>query len=61
MSYGEPFFARYGKAYPNIEFMLDRAHFYRGTYALSEALYGIKHDDREAFASGIAAYIWRKA
>lgn len=57
MSYGEPFFARYIPAYPNIESMLERAHFYRGTYALYEALHGIKHGDKEAFESGIAAYV----
>lgn len=57
MSYGESFFARYADAYLNIESMLERAHFYRGTFALYEALYGIKHGDREAFESGIAAYI----
>ena len=38
MSYGESFFARYITAYPNIESMLDRAYFYRGTFALYEAL-----------------------
>ncbi len=57
MSYGESFFARYSMTYPNIESMLGRAHFYRGTYALYEALHGIKHGDEEAFKSGIAAYI----
>lgn len=57
MSYGESFFARYAAVYPDIESMLARAHFYRGTYALYEALHGIKHGDREAFESGIATYV----
>ncbi len=57
MGYGESFFAHYLTAYPHIESMLERAHFYRGTYALYEALYGVKHGDKEAFERGIAAYV----
>ncbi|WP_285890123.1 hypothetical protein [Paenibacillus macerans] len=29
--------------------------FYKGTFALQEALFGLEHDDPEAFRSGIAA------
>ncbi|MCP4426076.1 MAG: hypothetical protein GY803_16410 [Chloroflexi bacterium] len=57
MGYGESFFAHYLTAYLHIESMLKRAHFYRGTYALYEALYGVKHGDKEAFENGIAAYV----
>lgn len=44
------------QAYPEIEGMLERMHFYIGTFALQEALYGIEHSDAEAFESGIAGY-----
>lgn len=54
--YGEDFFSRFYKIYPEIESMLDRAQFYKGTYALQEALHGFLNNDREAFESGIAEY-----
>lgn len=53
---GEPFLARFVETYPEIESMLERATFYRSTFALSEALHGIKNGDREAFEAGIAQY-----
>lgn len=43
-------------AYPEAEAMLDRAHFYASTFALQDALFGLAHDDVEAFESGIAEY-----
>ncbi|MGW8226836.1 MAG: phosphotransferase family protein, partial [Anaerolineales bacterium] len=30
--------------------------FYKGTFALQEALYGVKHGDPKAFERGIAPY-----
>lgn len=57
LTFGESFFVRFYSVYPEIETMLERARFYRGTYALQEALHGIKNDDKEAFTSGIAQYI----
>lgn len=54
---GDDFFQRIRKAYPGIESMLERAVFYKSTYALQEALYGLRDDDKESFESGIAAYI----
>jgi aminoglycoside 2''-phosphotransferase len=54
--YGEPFLARFSTAYPEIESMLERARFYKGTFALQEALHGVRNDDRQAFASGMAEY-----
>jgi aminoglycoside 2''-phosphotransferase len=36
--------------------MLARARFYRGTFALEEALHGFKNNDREAFESGMEQY-----
>ncbi|HEX6384576.1 MAG TPA: phosphotransferase [Anaerolineae bacterium] len=57
LTFGESFFTRFYSTYPEIESMLERAHFYRGTYALQEALHGIKNGDKEAFESGIAPYV----
>ena len=37
--------------------MMERAKFYKGTFALYEALHGIKNNDRPAFESGIAAFV----
>jgi aminoglycoside 2''-phosphotransferase len=56
-SYGELFFKRFYTAYPEIKSMQERAQFYKGTYALQEALHGFKNNDREAFESGIAEYV----
>jgi aminoglycoside 2''-phosphotransferase len=50
---GDDFFQRIRKAYPEIESMLERAAFYKSTYALQEALYGLRDDDKESFESGI--------
>lgn len=54
--YGEPFVERFAALYPGIEDLLSRARFYRGTFALQEALYGLEDGDQEAFESGIAQY-----
>ena len=56
-TYGETFFARICRYYPNIESLLERVRFYRGTFALYEALHGFLNDDREAFASGMEEYV----
>lgn len=40
----------------SLSFAFLAIRFYRGTFALQEALYGIEHDDREAFERGIAGY-----
>jgi aminoglycoside 2''-phosphotransferase len=55
--YGEIFVRRCFKTYPEIESFLDRVHFYRGTFALLEALFGIENDDPRAFESGIQEYV----
>ena len=55
-SYGEPFLRRAAVAYPAIEATLDRTRFYRGTFALQEALYGVEHGDPRAFERGIVRY-----
>jgi aminoglycoside 2''-phosphotransferase len=55
--YEESFFNRFYDAYPEIESMLERAQFYKGTYALQEALHGLLNNDQEAFKSGMAEYL----
>jgi aminoglycoside 2''-phosphotransferase len=37
--------------------MVERARFYRGTFALMEALEGLKNGDAQAYASGMEEYI----
>lgn len=54
--FGPLFFQRLSNCYPEMETMLKRAHFYKGTYALQEALHGAKTGDQNAFNSGIATY-----
>ena len=56
MTFGESFFNRYYVSYPGITALIKRANFYKGTFAIQEALYGVKHDDQEAFERGIATY-----
>ncbi|HNB54030.1 MAG TPA: aminoglycoside phosphotransferase family protein [Anaerolineales bacterium] len=56
-TYGESFFSQFCQFYPQIEALLPRARFYRGTFALSEALHGALHHDEEAFRAGMAAYL----
>lgn len=53
---GQPFFSHFRPLYPNIEPLLARARFYRGTYALYEALHGFKNNDQTAFNAGMALY-----
>ena len=54
--YGEQFVRRCGKAYPEVESFLDRVRFYKGTFALLEALFGVENGDKGAFEAGIAQY-----
>jgi aminoglycoside 2''-phosphotransferase len=56
-TYGEDFFTRICRYYPNIESLLARVEFYRGTFALQEALHGFRSNDKEAFASGMEDYV----
>jgi aminoglycoside 2''-phosphotransferase len=55
--YGESFFERFCAVYPAEAALLERARFYKGTFALQEALHGFKNNDRQAFDSGMAQYI----
>jgi aminoglycoside 2''-phosphotransferase len=43
-------------AYPGRAALRERARFYRGTFALQEALYGVEHGDEAAFTRSIAPY-----
>lgn len=55
-SYGEPFVRRCLEMYPNGDRIFDRMNFYRGTFALQEALHGVENDDPEAFENGMKGY-----
>ena len=57
MTFGESFFNHYYASYPDLDSFVERARFYKGTFALQEALYGLKHDDHTAFERGITSYI----
>lgn len=57
---GDALFGRFTATYPAIEALLPRARFYRGTYALQEALHGFKSGDNVAFNAGMARYVERK-
>ncbi|PTM59903.1 phosphotransferase family protein [Desmospora activa] len=53
-SYGEGFFQMVMDHNPNIQGMMERVMFYKGTFALQEALFGLEHDDPKAFRAGMA-------
>ncbi|WP_339186424.1 phosphotransferase [Brevibacillus sp. FSL K6-6036] len=55
-SYGEPFFNELLRHSPDIEAHWTRAKFYRGTFALQEALFGLENNDQAAFQNGIKGY-----
>jgi aminoglycoside 2''-phosphotransferase len=56
MTFGESFFNHYYSSYPGLSALIKRAKFYKSTFALQEALHGLKHNDHEAFERGIAPY-----
>ncbi len=56
-SYGEAFYAQCCPHYPEMEHALNRVRFYRGTFALQEALFGIENDDPVALRNGLASVI----
>ncbi len=57
MTYGEVFAESGFAAYPDLATLLPRARFYRSTFAIQEALYGVEHDDEATFARGVAPYL----
>ncbi|OUS73049.1 hypothetical protein B1748_23885 [Paenibacillus sp. MY03] len=54
--YGEDFLKQMYKFYPGLQSAESRMRFYRGTFALQEALFGIENNDEEAFKNGIFNY-----
>ncbi len=55
--YGDDFLQAALTHYPAAEGVLERVKFYRGTFALQEALAGAKLNDRRAYEAGMAPYI----
>ena len=54
---GDAFLQRICTTYPEAQTMLARARFYRSTFALSQALYGLRNGDHASFEDGISTYI----
>lgn len=52
-SYGEGFVRLVSERNPEIRDMMERVRFYKGTFALQEALFGLEHGDDDAFRSGL--------
>jgi aminoglycoside 2''-phosphotransferase len=57
VSYGETFAELLMPTYPGVDALLERARFYAGTFALQEALWGLDHNDPNAFQHGMANYV----
>lgn len=55
--FGDEMFAGICAAYPGAAAHLARATFYRGTFALQEALHGLRTGDRDAYESGMERYV----
>lgn len=55
--YGELFLKKMQAVYPGILDMLQDARFIAGTFALQDALFGLKHNDKETFDFGMQDYI----
>jgi aminoglycoside 2''-phosphotransferase len=56
MSWGDRLLAQVLVAWPAAQSLLARAQFYRSTFLLQEAYYGLRDGDQESFESGIAPY-----
>ena len=54
---GDTFFGFVQAAYPNIEPLLERARFYKGTFLLYEALYGLITGNDDIFQEAINPYV----
>ena len=55
-SYGEPFVRDCLTVYPGGDQIFERMSFYRGAFALQEALHGLENDDPRAFENGMKGY-----
>jgi aminoglycoside 2''-phosphotransferase len=56
MSWGDRLLAQVLVAWPAAQSLLARAQFYRSTFLLQEAYYGLRDGDQESFESAIAPY-----
>ncbi|MDM8527204.1 phosphotransferase [Anaerolineales bacterium HSG24] len=56
LNLGEDFFKRMARVYPDMLTLRKRCDFYRSTYALQEALYGLRDNVMTSFEAGIASY-----
>ncbi|PFE99292.1 aminoglycoside 6'-acetyltransferase [Bacillus thuringiensis] len=56
-SYGEAFLQLFAAHYPNLEAVKERMYFYKSTFALQEALFGVLNNDKKAFEAGVAQYV----
>ena len=54
--YGERFVEYCSDYYPKMENLMRRIHFYQGTFALLEALFGIENGDDDALRAGLEKY-----
>ncbi len=54
--FGLDFFERCCSFYPELKAMMQRAHFYRSTYALQQALYALRDGNQDDFEDGIRDY-----
>lgn len=57
LTYGEPFVQQVATHYPAIHDFWPRIWFYKGAFALFEALFGIENGDQVAFEQGIKEYV----
>jgi aminoglycoside 2''-phosphotransferase len=54
--YGEAFLKAMAESYPETSRLLERARFYRGIFALEEALTGVQDGDESAIRRGLSKY-----
>ncbi len=57
LTYGESFVQEVANRYPAVQDFWPRIRFYKGTFALFEALFGIENGDEQAFRRGMEAYV----
>ena len=57
LTYGKSFVERMVKYYPELDGYWERIWFYKGTFALFDALYGIENDVPDVFEAGMADYV----
>ncbi len=51
------FLQQFHDVYPEVELAMDRVQFYRGTFALQEALFGAENGDDDALRAGLRDFI----